>query len=177
MKKIKEAIRTQLQPQEEILSVQRQHWLSLVFPLFLQFIIILLLIGGLMFLIHLEYPIIFFKSAILLSLLLLSLLALLGTFLVMDWYFHFYIITNKRMISDHFFKLSGPYYEEVFLKETIESVDRIEKNIVYDAFGIEDVSVRFPSFARAEPFVFISPSNPEEIERIIEKFSTERKSA
>lgn len=93
----------------------------------------------------------------------------------MDWFYHFYIITNKRLISDHYFKLSGPYYEEVFLKENIESVDRIEKNIFYDAFGIEDVSIRFPGFARTEPFTFISPSNPEEIENLIEQFSLEKK--
>lgn len=171
MKNLKEELKLKLLTNEKILGVQRKHWLALVFSLSVHSLIILCSVIVMLFFIHQQYPFIFLAVTIGLSLCVVSFLAIHGTFLVMDWYFCFYIITNQRIVHEHFFKVSGDYYEEVFLAENIESAKRVEKNIIYDYFGVEDVYVHFPTYDRTEPFIFDSPNNASEIEALIEEFS------
>jgi len=171
MKEIKKQIAIKLFPQEHIRAAQRKHWLALVFSLATHVVVILAMVGILLFFVHQQYPFIFLAVTFSISLILLSFLGVYGTFTVMDWYFDFYIITNKRLIHEHFFKLSGSYYEEVFLTENIHSVELVEKNLFYDFFDVDDVYIHFPTYDREEPFIFSAPANASEIERLIEESS------
>lgn len=159
---------------EKILYAERKHVISLISALLLHPLIMLIIFVLTLFLLrqHLyrEIPVISFD----LFLCILCVLAVLGTYLFMDWYYDFYVITNQRLIKVHYFHTVGTHYDEVFHHSDAETeVTLVTNNLLYDLLNIEDVQVRFRSLARVEPFVFQTPYDSKKLEEILEQISTE----
>src|SRR5436190_11365419 len=99
---------------EKIYTTQRKHLISVVFPL-ASYVLIMIIFIGTFIIISRSYPVIsplFFIDAVLL---LLSLFVVFSMFIIMNWFYQFYVITNKRILHIHFFIIQEEYFEEVFI--------------------------------------------------------------
>ena len=91
-------------------------------------------------------------------------------YIFLNWYFHFYVITNKALTERFSFRIAGPYSEVVFGEKLhIQEIIRKPLNIVYDFLKIQDVYVYFHKQEKEEPFIFKSPQNSQQIEDELEK--------
>src|SRR5260370_25486443 len=154
---------------EKIYTIQRKHLISIVFPLAsyiliaITFIIASVIISRL-FLV--SSPLVFIDAAILI----LSFLVVFGMFIVMNWFYQFYVITNKRILHIHFFKTQGQHFEEVFIAAGTEiKISRVGSNLIYDMLNVEDVYIEFRREDRQEPFIIRAPNRPEEFEEILDE--------
>ncbi len=173
-------MRRRLVEGENLLEVQRQHSITIVFKFAFLLFLSLSLIGFSLF--EFQYrsnlPLWitdFYNSKFIigLSMIVLSIFSTFGAYIFMRWYYQFYIITNKRLMHIHFFRLMGFYEEEIFFeKVTTERIDRNTDNILYDLLGIEDVYVYMLTIESVEPFIFRSPQNAQVIESILDQVIT-----
>lgn len=176
-KLLKDLITISLLPEEDVIEVERQHWIVFFYPMLLNSVVLILLFAIAAFLISLQIlPITFGNYITAFILFSLSFLSVVGTYVFMDWYYTFYIITNKRLMHARYFRLGGHYSEEVFLRaSTARRIERTSANIIYDMFDIEDVWVHFYDYEVPEPFVFRTPANSLKIKNIIEDLYEKKK--
>ena len=107
---------------------------------------------------------------LLLSLALLSLLSTFAVYTFMRWFYQFYIITSKRLIHIHYFRVGGFHLDEVFYLQTKPTeVERHPQNFLLDFLGIEDVFVFFKNLERTVPFTFNMPPDSGKIEKLLEE--------
>ncbi len=161
--------RMELLPNEKVLTLQRQHVINLILVFLFHILTCTALLALLFILLRLKLPFIPQTIYIDATLIILSLLTLLGTFSCIDWYYKFYVVTNKRLIIRHFFKIVGtPYYNEVFIQKGSEfEILRESRNFITDILDIEDVYIRFHQMEMPEPFIFTTPQNPAAIEKAL----------
>ncbi len=89
-------------------------------------------------------------------------------FIFMNWYYEFYIITNRSILHRYSFRLAGPFSEIVYGERMhVREIVRIPPNIIYDFLKIEDVHIYFQKHEQEEPFIFKTPSDAQEIEDLI----------
>lgn len=164
---------------EKLLEVQRQHFIVILFKLaFIIFLSIAIALAVILILQHKDssylnfIPFLSPRLYVGMCLILLSVSSTIGTYTFMRWYYQFYIITTKRVIHVHFFRIKGFYQEEIFFEKVTEKeIDRSAPNILYDLLGIEDVYMYMATFERAEPFIFRTPQNAQKIEDILENLA------
>lgn len=159
-------------PDEKILCIQRQHWIVPLFPMMITIILFFLALAAGIFLFFQKIFIIPQSIIWSLALTVFSFLIISEIYAFMYWYYQFYIITSKRILHIHFFRIGGYHSDEVFLEISPErEIDRRPPNVFYDLLGIENVFVYFHRAERPEPFIFQLPSNAEEIEALLEELS------
>ena len=164
-------------PGEKILCVQRKHPIILVVPFVLPILIFFLSLFSLAFFtpllpdtLHLLIPIPTLISYVVLTL--FSLLLLVETYVFMDWYYQFYVITNKVILYRHCFRITGFYSEEVFFDKMHQrEIRRDSQNILYDFLKIQNVYVYFNKLEQEEPFIFKTPKDAQEIEDLLENLT------
>ena len=174
-KKLEEYPIIKCQAGEKILCVQRKHPIVLVVPLVFPIIMFFFFLFSLVFLAPLLPQI----SSILTPHLtlytivtMLCALLLIETFLFMDWYYQFYVITNKVILYRHCFRISGFYSEEVFFDKMHQrEIRRDSQNILYDFLKIQDVYVYFNKLEQEEPFLFKTPENAQQIEDLLDNLT------
>lgn len=171
----KKVVFFELMPHERVLAVQKKHWLTIFLLFISHFLIVFLLSGAIALLLYFQFPPIFPTIMFYSMIVLVSFLALSGTHLCMDWYYTFYIVTNRRLVVRHFFKTEGAYYKEVFLQPGSRyEIRRITPNLLYELLDVEDVYVDFRQLESPEPFIFEAPQKPGEIERALYEIETKR---
>lgn len=90
----------------------------------------------------------------------------------MNWYYQFYIITNKAIVHRDSFRITGLHTEAVFENKLhIQDIERRTQNVIYDFLRIEDVYVYFHKLEREEPFIFKAPGNAQQIEDLLQRIS------
>lgn len=160
-------------PEEDILDIQRQHKIALLIPLSGLIFSIVLVVGVLISLIYYSRNLgesILFIPALAASSVVLSFLFALAGYIFMHWFYMFYIITNKRLVHVHFFRIGGFHLDEVFHERTDPlEIDREPRNFFLDFLGIEDIYVYFHRFERPEPFIFEAPEDSNKIEELLEE--------
>lgn len=166
-------------PKEEVLDIQRQHPIALLIPLSAVILLTLSVIGILMGLfyysIYIQDPLVFITATLVMAVTFTSLLAL-ATYIFLHWFYMFYIITSKRLMHVHFFRIGGFHLDEVLHERTDPlEIDREPKNFFLDFLGIEDIYVYFHRFERPEPFIFETPENSNRIEELLEEHLLTRK--
>lgn len=162
-----------LLPEEQVLNVQRQHPIALAMLFITHTLLIAFVFITLTFLFIFKLLPNFWEVFVYMSLLFLSLLAIVGTYTSMKWYFTFYIVTNKRLIIRQYFKVVGTYYQELLLQNRVElETKRITLNIIYDFLDIEDIYVTIHTEDIPEPFSFKTPHHPEQIEKALAEIET-----
>src|SRR2546430_3028340 len=151
---------------EKIYTIQRKHPISVVVPL-ASYILIMTIFISTFIIISRSYPAIsplFFIDAVLL---LLSFLVVFAMFAMMNWFYQFYVVTNKRILHIHFFKTQGEHFEEVFVAVGTEiKISRVARNLLYGILNVEDIYIEFRREDRQEPFVIRAPDRPKEFEEI-----------
>jgi hypothetical protein len=155
---------------EKILSAERRHWLEIVYPVAARVVVTAAIIGAILFSVRQSYSLTFLSLLAIAAVIVLPVIGILSTVVVMDWYYNFYIITNQRLIIEHFFSLGGPLHQEAFVHDGILNVDIKEKNILYDLFHVQDVRVDFASTKHRDPFVFRAPRDAGTMIKILEGF-------
>lgn len=166
-------------PEENIMDIQRQHKIALIIPLSGIIFSIILVIVMLISLIYYSGNLggsILFIPALTASSVALSFLSALSGYIFMHWFYMFYIITNKRLIHVHFFRIGGFHLDEVFHERTDPlEIDRKPRNFFLDFLGIEDIYVYFQRFERPEPFIFETPEDSNRIEELLEEHILKRR--
>lgn len=160
-----------LLPGEKILCLQRQHFVALLFPMLVPIITVAVLF---ILLFLYQSAVEFFPISAVMQLAVVltmfSFLLVFETFTFMRWYYQFYIITSKCLLHIHFFRIGGYHFDEVFLEKTpIREIDKNAPNAFYDLFDIDDVYVHFQRLERPEPFIFVTPKDPQVIENLLEE--------
>ena len=162
-----------LLPEEQVLNVQRQHPIALAMLFITHVLLIAFVFGILSLIFFLKLLPDVWEIFMYISLLFLSILAVIGTYTCMNWYFTFYIVTSKRLIIRKYFKVIGAYYQELYLRRNIElETKRVTANIVYDMLDIEDIYVTVHTEDIPEPFLFKTPHYPEGIEAALAEIET-----
>ncbi len=73
------------------------------------------------------------------------------------------------------FTLGGRHIDEVFIDATpVREIVRVASNPLFDLLHLEDVYIHFQRLERPEPFVFVKPEAPREIEVIMEKAAVKK---
>ncbi len=163
-------------PNEEVVYVHREHEIVLLFPAIGILSAVFLTISFVSVAIRFHYiqNLFYVILMLLLALAFLSLLSTIAVYIFMQWFYQFYIITSKRLIHIHYFRVGGFHLDEVFyLRTRPTEVERNPQNFLLDFLGIEDVSVYFKNLERTVPFVFNAPPDSAKIEALIEKHLVE----
>ena len=159
---------------EKIYTIQRKHPISVVVPL-ASYILIMTIFISTFIIISRSYLVIsplFFIDAVLL---LLSFLVVFAMFAMMNWFYQFYVVTNKRILHIHFFKTQGEHFEEVFVAVGTEiKISRVARNLLYGILNVEDIYIEFRREDRQEPFVIRAPDRPKEFEEILDEIAAGR---
>src|SRR6266480_385893 len=132
-----------LLPGEKIYTIQRKHLISVVFPL-ASYVLIMIIFIGTFIIISRSYPVISPLFPIDAVLLLFSFLVVFAMFTMTNWFYQFYVLTNKRILHIHFFKTQGELFEEVFVAVGTEiKISRVARNLLYGILNVEDIYIEF----------------------------------
>lgn len=149
-------------PGEELLFAKRKHWLILVLPLLLQGWIGLMLFG-----ITYLFLVSFFSQALLFlvftSTIVVVMLSIMAKTIV-DWYFHFYIITTRKMIEYCCTPLFSHSVNEILLDQVrCTEIDVRTEGIVNHLVNKGDVTVTFDRPTHQEEMILTDISDPRSI--------------
>jgi hypothetical protein len=165
---LQEKLNIKILASETIYTIQRKHLVTVVLPLVssvlmtIFFIVILMILSRL----HSATNTLFSVDIVFL---LLSFLAVFNMFTFANWFFEFYIITDKRILHIHFFKSQGEHFEEIFIAAGIEiKISRTANNLLYNILNVEDVNIEFRREYRQKQFIIQKPARPKEIEDILD---------
>lgn len=162
----------QLSPNEEVFYIQREHVIVLLFPAVIIVLAAFLIISFALAAVHFQYiqDLFYLTLMLLFSLALLSLLSTFAVYTFMRWFYQFYIITSKRLIHIHYFRIGGFHLDEMFyLRSRPTEIERHPQNFLLDLLGIEDIFVHFKNLERTIPFIFETPPDPDQIEKLLEE--------
>lgn len=164
---------------EKILCVQRHHPIVLIAPMLLPIMSALIVLSALIFIPRFlpETLPFSFNNPLLITYIILtitSMLFVIETYNFMNWYYDFYIITNKQIVHRRCFRIVGVYSESVYgEKMHVQDILRVPPNLLYDFLKIQDVYVYFHKLERDEPFIFETPENAQEIDDLIQDLATQ----
>lgn len=138
---------------EKLLLVKRRHPFVIFFPiLMITFIISLLIFCSAFFFTSL------FPSASLFVTTLLLLISVLLTFItksIMDWYFHLYILTNRKILEVWYAPLYAHVMNDVLLDQVnCTQIDFRRNGFLNEILDIGDVVLTFDRPTHQEEFVF-----------------------
>lgn len=144
---------------ETVLLRRRQHLFALLLPLvaisLLSFLSMLVVVFG-----YTVFPsqIVLFTS---LALVILVLTSSEFAKIIVDWYFHFYILTQHRILEISYRPFFSDKINNVILNQVKSTEIDIESNgIINKILDIGDVTITFDRPTHQEEFVFASIKNP-----------------
>lgn len=151
---------------EKLLLVQRRHSFVIFGPiLFTSFVL------GLLLLLSFFVFIIVFHSVslfIIVSLILISACMSLVAKVIIDWYFHVYILTTRKILEVWYTPLTSYNVNDVLLdKVNCTEIDIKIHGFVNQLIGMGDIVVTFDRPTHQEEFVFNDIPQPEAIERFL----------
>lgn len=149
-------------PEEKIIVQVREYWVVVILP-----VVIIVLFSALgfflisfIFLYYMHRPTLFVSSVLLLVVLSSSILIKI----IADWYYHLYIITNRRILEVCYSPLFSEYINDVLLDQVrITEVDVKIKSIVQELLNIGDVVIVFDRPSHEETFIMTDIQNPSQV--------------
>ncbi len=153
-------------PGEEVLVAKRQHWLTFVTPLFSITSISLLFVFSSFYLFIIAFfsPIVFISSITAIFLLASS----LATKSIVDWYFHVYVITDRKILEASYVPMFSHSICDVLLDQVrCTEIDVNINGIFNELLNNGDISVSFDRPTHQEEFIIKSIENPKEIGNIL----------
>lgn len=137
---------------EELLLVKRKHPLTLIFSVSFISLILCLFIIGIFFLFvkFFASPSLFIATA----LILISLGMTAITKCILDWYFHVYILTTRKILEIWYTPLSGHIVNDILLdKVSCTEIDLKRSGLLQEIFDMGDVIISFDRPTHQEEFV------------------------
>lgn len=147
-------------PGEKLLASERKHWFVIVAPLVYLVAFGLLLFSLNFYLFFILSPSLLFFS--LASLLILLLLTNIMTKLLVEWYFHVYIITTKKIVEMSYAPLSSQSVNEVLLDQVrCTEIDTKTHGMINEFIEKGDVIVTFDRPTHQEECILADVYKPE----------------
>lgn len=153
---------------EKLLFVQRKH----IFVIFLPILFIsvtfslLLLFASFIFLNTLDSIPLFITTALLLLSITLSFI----TKIIIDWYFHLYILTNRKILEVWYTPLASYVVNDVMLdKVNCTEIDLHKDGFIRELLDIGSVVITFDRPTHEEEFVLRDIPHSNSIEKFLER--------
>ncbi len=160
---------------EELLLVTRQHLYKVIFPLSVTWILASVFGFAAYFLyvqIMLSFPLF-----ILSLLLILSISMSISVYTWVFWYFHLYVLTNRKIIEVMYTPLQSHVANDIFLdKVNCTEIDLSSKGFFHELIDMGDLTITFDRPTHQEEFVLQDIKNCDEIGKFLtQKLMGERK--
>ncbi len=155
-------------PNEELLLVTRKHWFILAQNLIILLLIsvLLLSVGVYLSLFLLSSPQLFIASVLFAVLFFLIFSA--KTF--GSWFFHLYVVTDKKLIETHFDPLTCADVNDVLLTQVkCTEIDVTMHGFLEEMINMGNVTVTFDRPTHQEEFLLSHVKNPKYIESVLSK--------
>lgn len=163
-------------PEEKLLIVERKHWIVLCIPIValfsasIPFYVALYLIFGYFF----HYPAILISGILAILCVTISLIVKI----IIDWYFHLFIISNKKILEVSYSPLFSYNANGVLLDQVrITEIDEKRRGILHELIDVGDITVTFDRPTHQEEFVFTEIQNPRKFAAELSKTFTSLSSA
>ncbi len=137
---------------EEILLVKRKHGFTLFIPILLTGIltIIFISIAFLLFTVMFASFSLFFVS----TLLLINMALILVTKNVIDWYFHMYVLTTRKILEVWYTPLSAHVINDILLdKVNCTEIDLKTTGFINEMIDMGDIAITFDRPTHQEEFI------------------------
>ncbi len=137
---------------EELLLVRRKHIFIVVTPILFTSLFVAVFIAGAFFVfIKLFFSIPFFITSILL---IISCALTVATKTIIDWYYHLYIVTNKKILEVWYTPLASHMVNDVLLdKVNCTEIDLRINGLLHEVLNMGDVVITFDRPTHQEEFV------------------------
>lgn len=149
-------------PQEELSISIREHWVVLLLPitstLFMG--VFFISIGYLFLGVVLQSPLLL-ASLMLLTLILVS-IAMLK--ILIDWYFHFYLLTNRKILEISYLPPFSKLVNSILLEQVrCTEIDVKTDGVINGILDMGDISITFDRPTHQEEFVIKNVKNPQKV--------------
>ena len=148
-------------PGEKLLIAKRQHWFVIMVPLVISIILNfgLIAIVSFLFLIFLNSVELLIAASLLISSIFLTCI----TKLIVDWFNHVYVVTNRKILEVNYAPLFSDALSDLLLDQvrTIE-VDIKKDNILNQLFDMGDIIISFDRPSKDKVFVLSNINKPRE---------------
>lgn len=153
---------------EELLLVLRQHVFVIFLPVFFTSLAVVLLLGIVSFVfLYLFYSFPFFIVSVLL---IISVGLSLITKIIINWYFHLYILTNRKILEVWYTPLASHKVNDVLLdKVNCTEIDLQVDGFVHELIEMGDVVITFDRPTHEEEFILKNIYKPDKIEKFLTK--------
>lgn len=148
-------------PGEKLIIAKRQHWFILVSPILLTLAILIL--TSLFFIVLISYtnslthPILIIVSVALLCFIVISKL-------IVDWYYHLYVITNRKILEIRISPLFADEINDVFLDQVrTTEVDAAIGSFLNELLDMGSITISFDRPSKDKVFILHDIINPREV--------------
>ena len=151
---------------EEIVFVQRKHWLVLIPPLFfLSFLSFLFFISINTILIFLSFDPFFL---IINSFFMFTISATFFSQIITEWYFEVYVLTNRRLLEFRYTPLNSYTLNDVLLEQVrCTEIDTQTFGILNKYLDIGDITITFDRPTHQEAFTLYSIKNFHKLSQLL----------
>ena len=137
---------------EHLLLVKRRHPFMVILPIFVIGIVTVFFIST-SFLLFQSF-IVSYSLFFVTSLLLISIAISLITKVIVDWYFHMYILTNRKILELKYTPLTSYIVNDVMLdRVNCTEIDLISNGFLNEIIDMGDISITFDRPTKQEEFL------------------------
>jgi hypothetical protein len=139
-------------PQETILLVKRKHWFALVESIILIVFFVILAIP-VFSLFHLLHGSLFVTALSFVTIFLIAFVLVIQS--ITGWFFHLYIVTNRRLAEVYFYPLAAYAFNDVLLDQVrCTEIDVQMHGIISELFDIGSIVITFDRPTHDPEFTF-----------------------
>jgi hypothetical protein len=151
---------------EELLLVLRRHIFVIILPIFFTSIgVVIFLFGAFFLFIQFLNSIPFFVIS---ALLIISVGLSLITKIIIDWYFHIYIFTNRKILEIWYTPLASHSINDIMLdKVNCTEIDLKVNGFLNELLEMGDVVITFDRPTHEEEFILKDIHKPDKIETFL----------
>lgn len=137
-------------PDEKVIVVVRKHIITTFTTLLLIFLVTIFFLIGSTIIYYFLGSVLLYATSIMLS---INIGIILLTRTLTDWYFHSYIITNKKILEIAFSPFTSCIMNEVLLHQVrVTEVDMETNGMLYDLLGIGNILITFDRPTHSQEF-------------------------
>ncbi len=149
-------------PDEKLLCVTRKHWFLLIAPL--SFIILIGIVSIVFAFIIFSFFLASIKLFVSGSLVLLISSICLAAKVYVDWYFHLYIVTSRKILEIQYAPLSTHMINDVLLDQVnCTEIDVKTDGIICELLDMGNIIITFDRPTHQQEFMLLDIQNPKEI--------------
>lgn len=149
-------------PGEKFLLATRKHWFVLAVPLVITGIVsfMLVILSSFLLLFFPSFPTLFFSIMLLILLFAFA----YSTKLVVDWYFHIYLVTSRKILEVCYSPFFSYNVNDVLLDQVrCTEVDVQTDGIINELLNLGDVTMTFDRPTHQEAFALLEIADPKKV--------------